>query len=190
MVSTMRWPFRVVRLVRHGETHWNREGRRQGQLDSPLTPSGLRHANLLANALAQTDIDALFTSPLGRARETAAVIAFVCGFDPIVVDELSEVDHGLLAGLTEAQIRDAHGAAWRDRGTRKYTWRFPGGESYHDAAHRAALALDTIAEIGAVRPALVTHEMIGRMVLMKLHGLSPADALARSLPHGEVFTVA
>ena len=61
-------------VVRHGETEWNRMGRRQGQLDSPLTEDGWRHAESVADLCVVLDADAVFSSPLGRARATADVV--------------------------------------------------------------------------------------------------------------------
>ena len=69
----------VVFLARHGETEWNRLGRRQGQLDSPLTADGLRVSRDVVRALAGLGIDGVFTSPLGRAVATARSCAEALG---------------------------------------------------------------------------------------------------------------
>src|SRR5689334_8573828 len=74
-VLPVTWTFERVVLVRHGETEWNRYGRRQGHLDSPLTPEGRRHAETAALLVASTSIDGIFSSPLGRAYQTSLVIA-------------------------------------------------------------------------------------------------------------------
>ena len=64
--------FDQVFLARHGQTEWNRLGRRQGQLDSPLTVLGKRQAQSLARAVTGLPgIDGVFSSPLGRAAVTA-----------------------------------------------------------------------------------------------------------------------
>jgi probable phosphoglycerate mutase len=68
-----------VLLARHGQTEWNVLGRRQGQLDSPLTAAGWDHARRHAKTLAPQDIDAIFTSPLGRASTTADIIGEALG---------------------------------------------------------------------------------------------------------------
>ena len=96
-----------VWLARHGETEWNRQGRRQGQLDSPLTPNGVEQARQLAATLAEQPIDSLFVSPQGRAMATAQLIADVLSRPIRQLDELREVDHGRVAGLTDAEIEVA-----------------------------------------------------------------------------------
>jgi len=60
-------------------------GRRQGQLDSPLTAAGLAHAHRHARVLAGADLDAIFTSPLGRARTTAGIIPEATGLPVTVI---------------------------------------------------------------------------------------------------------
>jgi probable phosphoglycerate mutase len=178
-----------VLVVRHGETAWNRTGRRQGQLDSPLTPEGRRDAARAAELLRPAAPDRLFTSPLGRARTTAQVIAGTTSLTAEVLPELAEVHHGRFAGLTNAEIEAAHPGELARRGRDKYRWRFPGGESYEDADRRAGRALELVAASGSTRPVLVTHEMLARMLLRRLLDLSPADALVRRLPHGVVLRV-
>lgn len=65
----------TIYLVRHGQTVWNERHIIQGQSDSPLTPLGERQARELACALRAVRLDAVFSSDLGRARETAGIIA-------------------------------------------------------------------------------------------------------------------
>ncbi len=85
-------------LVRHGETDWNAEGKLQGHTDRPLNDFGRQQARLLAERL--EGIDAVYTSDLSRARETAEIVAGRLGL-PVVVDpDLREKDWGTWEGLT------------------------------------------------------------------------------------------
>lgn len=185
----MPWPFGHVVLVRHGEIEWNRSGRRQGQLDSPLTPDGERHAQAVASSVAPAAVDAIFTSPLGRAHRTASVIAARLDRPVRVLAALAEVHHGALAGLTDEEIEAGYPGELRRRRDHKYEWRFPDGESYADADVRASAALAEVVRAGATSPLLVTHEMIGRMLVRALLGLTPDRALSWSLPHGAIVDV-
>lgn len=179
----MVWPASEVLLARHGQTEWNVLGRRQGVLDSPLTEVGRRDAIVLGELAADLRADAVFASPIGRARSTAVVIAQRLDLPVVVLDELGEVDHGAFGGLTNAEIEAAAPGALAARSATKYRWRFPGGESYADADRRVRVALERVAAAAAVRPLLVAHEMVGRMVFRQLLGLDPDEALHRSLPH-------
>ncbi len=185
----MRWPFEEVLLIRHGETEWNLLGRRQGQLDSALSDNGRRQVDVLATLVVGTGADAVFSSPLGRARATARPIAAELGLPVHVLAHLSEVHHGHLAGLTSEDIEARWPGMLAQRERRKFDWRFPGGESYRDASERVALALEEIAASSPRRPVVVAHEMIGRMIIGKLLELSPADALTWTLSHGTILRI-
>ena len=187
--QTVRVPPPISRLLlaRHGETEWNRVGRRQGQLDSPLTVKGKQDAKKVAELSRALGGDAVFSSPLGRARATAEVIGLHLSLPVVVLEDLAEIDHGVFSGLTNSEIEMSHPGELARRATSKYTWRFPGGESYKDAESRALSALESVAESRPGTPVLVTHEMIGRMLLRRLLQLSPSEALERSLPHGSVL---
>jgi broad specificity phosphatase PhoE len=179
--------FEQVLLARHGQTEWNVLGRRQGQLDSPLTAEGHRNAERLAALAAREDIDGVFSSPIGRSLTTATTIGDLLGREVTVIDELTEVHHGDLAGLSDSETAVRFPGLLDGRRADLYGWRFPGdgGESYADGAARVVTALHRVAATGSRRPVLVAHEMIGRMVIMVLEGLEPSVALARGLPHGE-----
>lgn len=67
--------FRRLYLVRHGETDWNLDGRIQGTTDNPLNANGRAQAAALAEYLADEPLDAVYSSSLRRASETAAAVA-------------------------------------------------------------------------------------------------------------------
>ncbi len=179
----------IVLLARHGETEWNRRGIRQGQLDSALTVLGLAQAERLAVAVADQWVDAVFTSPLGRATATAEVCGARLGVPVTVIDELAEVHHGEMAGLTTAEIEERYPGRMARRAADRFEWRFPGGESYADADRRGAIALRKIATSGSRRPLVVSHEMIGRMLLRRLLGADPATAFTWDQPHDVIYRV-
>lgn len=181
--------FDVVYLARHGQTQWNRERRKQGQLDSPLSAAGRTHAENLSQAAASFDVDLIASSPIGRALTTAEICAHALGLSVVVVAELAEVHHGAMAGLTTSEASARFPGALELRAMDKYEWRFPGGESYADGDLRAGIALDRIARTGARRPLIVSHEMIGRMLRRNLLDSRPADVLSTNQPHDVVLRV-
>jgi broad specificity phosphatase PhoE len=90
-------------LVRHGETDWNADGRLQGHTDRPLTDYGRRQARKLAEELEDEDLDAIYSSDLARARETAEIVGARLGL-PVVLDpDLREKDWGNWEGLTAVE---------------------------------------------------------------------------------------
>lgn len=131
-------------LARHGQSDWNATLRWQGHADRPLTELGRRQAAELAEHLADTAIDAVYSSDLVRARETAAPIARLKGLEIVELPELREVDVGSWSGLsrTEAQQRFPEGYARWTRGG--HGW--DDGETYEQMTERVVGAALRIAE--------------------------------------------
>jgi probable phosphoglycerate mutase len=120
-------------LIRHGETEWSRSGQHTGVTEIELLESGRVQARalapLLARILANRQPDAVYTSPRGRARETAALAYPGVAAQPCAL--LREFDYGEYEGLTLEQIR-AQRPGWE-------IWRdgCPGGESVAEVGARA-----------------------------------------------------
>ena len=100
----------MIYLLRHGETVGNSEGRFQGRCESPLSKKGLAQARamgarLAALAAADPGDWIIETSPLGRARQTAAIVAEAMGLPaPIVEPRLIEADYGALEGTALSAV--------------------------------------------------------------------------------------
>jgi broad specificity phosphatase PhoE len=90
-------------LVRHGETDWNRDGRWQGGSDTHLNDVGRAQANALARTL-DGSVDAIYSSDLARARETAEILAAKLGLEVYVDERLRERSFGAWEGLTTSEI--------------------------------------------------------------------------------------
>ncbi|MBF0094260.1 MAG: histidine phosphatase family protein [Alphaproteobacteria bacterium] len=88
-------PRRTFYFVRHGVTDYNRSRRVMGQIDVPLNAEGRRQAGSAAVSLRGTGVGSIFTSPLSRARETAAIIGAVLGVDVHVAEGLMERHWGI-----------------------------------------------------------------------------------------------
>jgi broad specificity phosphatase PhoE len=134
----------TIFLARHGESDWNVEKRFQGHSDRPLTERGREQAHALADLVGTEKIDAIYTSPLSRARETAEIVAARAGLEAVALPELREVDTGSWSGLSRADVetRFPEGfARWRSGGS---GWE--NGESYEEMAERVIGALRKIAE--------------------------------------------
>lgn len=163
-------PLPDLLILRHGETEWNREGRMQGRLDSPLTPEGRAQARLLGRMLRRLgvtpDSHAALTSPQPRASITADLALVPLGFGITADPDLVEIDMGRWAGLTRAEIL----ARWP--GPPDEDWialyaRVPDGESFDALFARAESVLARI-----VRPSvIVTHGVTSRFLRAAALGL-------------------
>ncbi|GAC1672072.1 MAG: histidine phosphatase family protein [Candidatus Dormibacteraceae bacterium] len=94
-----------IYLVRHGETEWSASGRHTGNTDIPLTPLGEERAKALQPRLSSIKFDAVYSSPMQRARRTAELAGFP---NPELNDLLREVDYGDYEGRTSKEIHAAY----------------------------------------------------------------------------------
>jgi len=182
----MTWPWSEIFIACHGQTEWNIAGRRQGRLDSPLTRQGVADAHRVASLAQPLRLDAIYTSPTGRAARTAAIVGEAVALAPVSVDGLAEIDIGAFSGMTDDEIERRTPGELAARAADKFHWRFPDGESYADADRRAATVLAELAELPTQRLLLVTHQMFGRALERNLLGLEPNDALELSIAHGTI----
>jgi broad specificity phosphatase PhoE len=110
-------------LVRHGEADWNVERRVQGHSDRPLTQVGVAQARALAEQLADEPIDAVYSSDLARAHDTARLIADAHGLQVETLPELRERDFGTWEGLTDDEVfirfPQARTGSWGDAETKE-----------------------------------------------------------------------
>ena len=167
-------------LARHGETDWNKDNRVLGQTDAPLNGSGLVQAHELVLALHGVSLRAVFASPLKRAAEIGRMAAedhgLVCQTD----DRLIEMDFGRLEG---AQRDDPEYLAEK----RKLFARYPGGESYFQAAARVYSFLDELKRAGGDGNILVvTHNGICRLAATYFMDMTEEEFMAYSMKNCEV----
>ncbi|WP_285241137.1 histidine phosphatase family protein [Arthrobacter sp. G.S.26] len=164
-------------LVRHGQTDWNAERRLQGATDIPLNDVGRGQARDAAAVLAPYEWDAVVSSPLSRAAETADLIAAGLGLTVSRrVPELTERSFGLAEGMQAGPELEA--------------LRIPGGfrgaESEDEAATRGLAALEALAdEFRGQRVLVVTHGTLLRVSLGRATGrtLASVDNAALNLAH-------
>jgi glucosyl-3-phosphoglycerate phosphatase len=164
-------PFHLADLwvIRHGETEWNREGRFQGALDSPLTDLGQAQARAVGATLTPFPQATLYSSPQGRARATAA-LAFPDV--PVIPDpRLVEIGMGDWSGLTRAEI-DRRWPGPDDEDIFALYARCPGGEPHDALWDRVSSFLADLTGPAVI----VTHGFTSRFLRAAALGLSPRDA--------------
>ena len=159
-------------LVRHGSTAWNEEGKYQGTVDVPLSDKGRQEAEMVAERLRHEKIDAVYSSNLRRARETAEIIARPHGLPVQVVDELGEINFGDWEGLTAQEIKDKFGEeAYRTWLEDPVNADISGGDRITDFAERVIRGFDRIIQAHQDDTVVVATHGGALMVLgCHLHG--------------------
>lgn len=161
-------------LTRHGETDWNLIRRYQGQSDVPLNQTGIRQAEQLAKRLASEKIDAIYSSDLSRAVDTAKIIQNLQGTTKVVTTDARwrELSFGKWEGLNHEEIQ----AQWHDEATVWYADMVnlspPGGESLLQLADRVQSALEELKSKHKDQTVLVvTHSGAIQSLLCLLLGM-------------------
>jgi broad specificity phosphatase PhoE len=174
-----------VYFIRHGETDWNRQGLIQGWIDIPLNETGHSQARAIATTL--VNVRALhpdfnfIVSPLTRARQTMGYIAGSLGLESeqvVVAEAVKELGFGVWEGKPFGDLK-ASPVYPSDPGAHYY-WRPEGGESYQDGEARMDAFLDTLGGPTMV----VAHGAIGRCLMGRSAGLSPAELVQLRTPQG------
>ncbi|HHD81800.1 MAG TPA: histidine phosphatase family protein [Campylobacterales bacterium] len=158
----------IIYLLRHGQTEWNVQERYQGQLDSPLTEKG--EAQAQANALKLSKyIDVkkvkFFSSPLGRAKATAEIIARLHGMkssEIIFSEAIQEFNYGIFEGHTKVYCKTQYANEFLAREANKFDYLIEGGESYAKVHERLCHWLESIQHEKVI--VVVAHEMVNRVL--------------------------
>lgn len=149
-------------LIRHGETEWNVEKRLQGHLDVALNREGVRQASALGRRLLDEPFDAIFSSDLQRAFDTAQGIAIPRGMTVQLEPDLRERCFGAFEGLLHPEIGERYPedyAAWKQR---DIDARYPSGERHAETLRefsaRSIACINRVASTGGYRKiVIVTH---------------------------------
>lgn len=174
----------TVFLARHGQTAYNLQRRFQGQLPVPLDQTGIAQAHDLARRASAYGFEALWASPLRRARETAEIVAAKIGL-PIEEDpRLMETDAGDWTDRTFAEIEAESPDLFAGFVQGDPHFAFPGGESFAAQGVRVSEALSEI-EAGAVPALVVCHGVVIRVAIFQRAGRRVA--LAERVPNAALL---
>ena len=158
---------RIV-LVRHGHVDWIAPERFRGRAELPLSSLGRRQAQAAAGYIAATwKPDAVYTSPLGRCRETGAAIAAPFRLEPQPIDGLCDIDYGKWQGLTRDQAKKC----WPDESElwfrAPHIAAIPGGETLAAVLSRVTAALrDILQHHPDQTVVMVGHDSVNRVLLL------------------------
>ena len=149
----------MLYLVRHGQTAYNAERRLQGQLDIPLDDEGRRQAHALAERLYEAGprFDALYSSRLQRAYETAVIIGAKLGLEPVVIDGVEEINFGCFQGHTFEECAELFPREYADYAEKLAGSNAHGGETGRQVMERARRALLSLPEAKEGSALVVCH---------------------------------
>lgn len=158
----------ILYCVRHGESAYNAQGRIQGQTDVPLSELGRLQSQAVAAALGELPIDAVYSSPLERAMETARPLADALGLPITVERRLMEIHAGIFQGKVWADVQAEHPAEAERWQAHDPDFVIPGGESRRRLMERGVAALEAIRDSGHREVVVVAH---GGVLTAALKGL-------------------
>lgn len=180
---------KLIILARHGQTEWNKVKRVQGWKNSPLTELGKLQAKNVAEVIAKiahnNDI-ALFSSPLGRAYDTARIISNKLASEVSIEISplLKEYSYGDWEGLSLNEVKEQRPEEWKNRKSDKWNYVVSGGESYYMVSERAKAWLDSLPKNRII--IAVSHQMIGRTIRGSYLGLSSESTMSLAQENNEI----
>ena len=155
-----------VIFIRHGQTDFNKEHRLQGALPVPLNDCGRLQSKLLAEHLRTVTIDALYSSPRQRARETAQIIAKILGKKVHEDERLGEIVFGDFESHTFAEVKSLYPSAYRKWESGYRAYRVPGGESRIDVQLRMQAIWNEITSLRDLETVAIVGHSSALMILL------------------------
>ena len=163
-------------FLRHGEATWNAEGRLCGSTDIPLSDVGRQQARALGGRLQSLTVEALYSSPLSRALETARIVGEAIGREPVVDVRLAELDYGVWEGSTFDEVKRIYPEVYQAWDTDPADVAPPAGETGVHLVERVRPFLAEVAErhpLGNV--VVVCHKTVCRLIACHIMGMPLCD---------------
>jgi broad specificity phosphatase PhoE len=166
-----------IYLARHGETEWNKEGRSQGcSNDIPLSDIGIKQAKALAERLSSERIDLFFSSTLGRAFQTAGIVAEKHSKEVSKYSEFLEINFGCWEGLRIDDIKEKYLDVfniWRDT---PHLAVIPGAENLLEIKERSMRRLFEILKENKEKNILIiSHGITIKVMISAIMGIDLAN---------------
>lgn len=156
-------------LIRHGETEWNIQNKYQGITDIPLSSTGEKQAQAIANKMRKIKIDMIYSSNLSRAYETAKYISSEKKINIKVMPQLREINFGEWEGYTISELEIIYGEHYKRFILEPHKYDFPGEGSMQAVQSRVLKAIDAIIkEQSDGDIAIVSHGGVLKILIMSL----------------------
>ena len=158
-------------LARHGETVWNVEKIYRGRMDVNLDEVGIKQAELLGKYLSNWELEAIYSSPVKRALDTANIVARYQKIGVHVAEGLIDFDYGEWQSLPEQEVKRLYPALLNEWHHNPHKVRMPGGESLEDVGRRAIEVVNDILSKYQGSVVLVSHRVVNKVLICSLLGL-------------------
>lgn len=158
-------------IARHGETDWNVGEIFRGRLDVELNKTGLTQAEALGQHLAGLTVEAVYSSPLKRALDTAGAVAAHHALEVIIAGGLVDFNYGAWQGLTHREVKERYAELYHRWLAEPHLVTMPDGESLDDVAERARQVVETIVAGHDGTMVLVSHRVVNKVLICSLLGL-------------------
>jgi broad specificity phosphatase PhoE len=158
-------------LARHGETAWNVEKVFRGRADVNLDEVGIKQAQLLGKYLSNWELEAIYSSPIKRALDTANIVARYQGVAVRIAEGLIDFDYGEWQSLPEQEVKRLYPAVFNEWHKSPHKVRMPGGESLEDVRRRAVEVVKDILSRHRNNLLLVSHRVVVKVLICYLLGL-------------------
>lgn len=185
----------MIYIVRHGQTQWNLQGKKQGWKDSPLTLKGIEQAknitNILNNNIEDYSEYIIVISPQWRCQQFASIICELTGnkfSECILEDNLREHSFGMWEGKTEEEIEKDFPNFLSNRCKLENHWSYivPMGESYQLLYKRVSSVVDKYRDKKVI---YICHEMVSKVMRGYTLGLTPEQILPLKHPQDRIFQI-
>ena len=158
-------------LARHGETAWNAAEIFRGRSDVELNDTGLKQAELLAEYLSGVRIEAVYSSPMKRALQTAETIAGCGKLGVNIAPGLIDFNYGRWQGLSQREVKERYKELYAEWVSRPERVKMPDGESLDDVSERAVAVVDDVVNKYQGTVVLVSHRVVNKVLICALLGL-------------------
>jgi len=183
----------MIYIIRHGQTVWNLEGKKQGRKDSPLTLKGIKQGQNIANYLKNENLInfQLVISPQWRCQQFASIICELVNkeFSDCILEEgLREHSFGLWEGKTEFEIENEFPGFLEKRYNPDNYWSYivPMGESYELLSKRVEKVLEKYKNKNII---FVCHEMVSKVIRGHVLELSKEEILRSKHPQDVIYKI-
>jgi len=158
-------------LARHGETVWNIEKIYRGRADINLNEMGIRQAELLGKYLSNWGLEAIYSSPLRRALDTANIIARYQKISVHIAEGIIDLDYGEWQSLPEQEAKRRYPTLHNEWHNNPHKVKMPGGESLEDVRKRAIKVVSDVLARYQGSVVLVSHRVVNKVLICSLLGL-------------------